>query len=203
MAVATHEPPPQTHVAPVVPPEFPRYRFSAEKYHQLAESGILAARGRVELIDGELILMSPIGPPHFGNVARLNSLLAVGLAGRAIVHVQGPVRLNDFSEPQPDLTLLKPRADFYATCFPAPEDVLLIIEVMDTSAGYDRGVKVKLYAAAGIAEVWLVDLNLESVEVYRRPSGGQYTEVRIRKRGESVSPEAFPDFILTVDAILG
>ncbi len=184
-------------------PTFERYRFSVDDYHRMAEAGILGEDDRVELIDGEVITMSPIGLRHLSCVDRLNALLVGGLGPRAIVRVQGSVRLGDRSEPEPDLVLLRPRDDFYGTSPATAGDVLTLIEVMDSSAPYDRGTKLGLYARAGVAEVWLVDLNQERVELHRRPLSGVHTEILIRPRGQTVSPEAFPDLVLAVDAILG
>jgi Uma2 family endonuclease len=187
----------------IAPPQYERYRFTVDDYHRMAEAGILGEDDRVELIDGEIITMSPIGSRHLACVDRLTGLLARGVGLRAIVRVQGSVRLGDRSEPEPDLVLLRPRQDYYATSPATPGDVLTIIEVMDSSAGYDRGVKLGLYARAGVAEVWLVDLNKAWIEVHRRPVSGVHAEIQIRQRGESVSPEAFPDLVLAVDSILG
>jgi Uma2 family endonuclease len=184
-------------------PPLERYRFTVDDYHRMAEAGILNEDDPVELIEGEIIIMSPIGLRHLACVDRLNTLLAPGLGPRAIVRVQGSVRLSDRSEPEPDVILLRPRPDFYATSPATPADVLWLIEVMDSSASYDRGVKLGLYARSDVAEVWLVDLNEEQVELYRKPLSGRYTEISIRPRGQSVAPEAFPDFVLGVDAILG
>jgi len=182
---------------------YDRYLFSVEDYHRMAEAGILGEHARVELIEGEIVAMSPIGLRHLSCVDRLTSLLTAGLGPRAIVRVQGSIRLGGRSEPQPDLVLLKPRGDFYSTSHAKPEEILAVIEVMDSSAAYDRGVKLSLYAREGITEVWLVDLNDERVDVHRRPVSRFYTDHQIRLRGESLSPEAFPDLVLGVDDILG
>src|SRR4051794_18568774 len=152
------------------PPLYEPYRFTVDAYHRMAEAGILGRKERVELIDGEVITMSPIGLRHLSTVDRLARLLIGGLGGRPIVRGPGSIRLGDSSEPQPDLVLLRPRADFYATSHARPEDIFAVVEVMDSSAVYDRGVKLALYARGGIAEVWLVDLNQERVEVYRGPA---------------------------------
>jgi Uma2 family endonuclease len=191
---------PSVEEQPVLPE---RRRFSIEEYHRMGEAGILGREERVELIDGEIVVMSPIGNRHMGCVDILTELLVQGLVPRAIVRVQGSVRLMNRSEPQPDIALLRRRADFYTTAPATADEVLTLIEVIDTSAAYDRGFKRDFYARSGIAELWLVDLNLEQVEVYRKPSARGYKEARIAARGESVSPEAFPDFVLGVDAILG
>jgi Uma2 family endonuclease len=198
MAIATA---PSSVETPPVLPE--RRRFSIEEYHRMGEAGILGREERVELIDGEIVVMSPIGNRHITCVDRLNRMLVQGLGDRAIVRVQNPVRLASRSEPEPDFALLRPRDDFYAGNPATEKEVLTFIEVMETSARYDRGFKRDFYARSGIAELWLVDLNLERVEVYRKPAAGEYTEMRIAARGQNVSPEAFPELVLGVDAILG
>lgn len=184
-------------------PPYGTHRFSVEDYHRMAEAGILSKDAHVELIEGEIVAMSPLGARHLACVDRLTALLVPGVGPRAIVRVQGSIRLGDRSEPEPDLVLLRPRQDFYATIPATAGDVLTLIEVMDSSATYDRVIKLGLYARAGVAEVWLVDLNKEWIEVHRRPISGVHTEIQIRPRGESVSPEAFPDLVLAVDSILG
>ncbi len=181
-----------------------RYRFTVDEYDRLAQAGVLTQCDRVELLDGEIVEMTPIGDRHASVVARLTSLFAERLRSRSIVWPQNPVGLRVVrSVPQPDVALLRPRADFYATARPGPEDVLLLIEVMDISAETDRGVKLPLYARAGISEVWLVDLGTDSLEVYRRPAAAGYAEARALRRGDRVSPQAFPDLTLTADDLLG
>jgi len=180
-----------------------RRRFTVEDYYQMADVGILAPKERVELIEGEILVMSPIGNPHQACVDRLNDFSVPRLTGRAIVRVQGSIRLGKRSAPQPDLVLLRPRPDFYASGFANAQDVFLVIEVMDTSARYDRGIKLPLYARAGISEVWLVDLKEQCIEVYRKPVSGAYTERAIYTRGQSLTPAAFPDVVLAVNDILG
>jgi Uma2 family endonuclease len=147
--------------------------------------------------------MAPIGSRHAACVKRLNNLFSRQVGDRAVVGVQDPVRLDEYSEPQPDLTLLRPRPDYYAGGHPGPEDVLLVVEVAETSAEYDRQIKVPLYARAGIREVWLVDLAASAVEVYREPTPEGYRQVRRFGRGETLSPEALPDINLALDDILG
>ncbi|GIX47743.1 MAG: hypothetical protein KatS3mg131_1954 [Candidatus Tectimicrobiota bacterium] len=181
----------------------PKRRFTVAEYHKMAEAGILGEDDRVELIEGELVAMSPIGSRHATCVRRLNALLSRGAGERAIVDVQNPVRLGEHSEPQPDLALLKPRADFYAAEHPGPEDLLLVVEVAETSAEYDREVKVPLYARFGVPEVWLVDLAGECVEVYRHPSPQGYQVVQTLRRGDTVAPLLLPELSLAVDALLG
>jgi Uma2 family endonuclease len=177
--------------------------FTVEEYHRMAEAGILSEDDRVELIEGEIVRMSPIGSRHAACVGRLTQQLVVQVGGRAIVRVQNPIRLGEHSEPQPDLALLRPRADFYAEAHPGPEDTLLIVEVSETSAAPDLEVKVPLYARFGVPEVWLVDLAGERLEVFRNPSPQGYQDLRILRGGEVITPLLLPDLSLAVEAILG
>jgi len=176
--------------------------FTVAEYHKMAEAGILSEDDRVELLEGEVVRMAPIGLRHATCVRRLNRLFSKWVGERAIVDVQNPIRLGEHSEPQPDVALLKPRPDFYATSHPGPEDVVLVIEVAETSAAVDREVKVPLYARFGVPEVWLVDLAEDRVEVFREPSAQGYREVRVLRRGESVAPALLPDLAVPVDAVL-
>jgi Uma2 family endonuclease len=176
--------------------------FTVEEYERMTETGILAEDDRVELIEGMIIEMTPIGSRHAACVARLTHLLTQRLGNQAIVWVQNPVRLSRHSEPQPDLALLRPRHDFYAGGHPEPADVQLLIEVADASLETDRTVKVPLYAKAGIPETWVVDLEGGRVEVFRGPNPDGYESVRAVPRGESVAPEAFPVATLAVGDLL-
>jgi Uma2 family endonuclease len=180
-----------------------RRLFNVVEYHQMAQAGILGEDDRVELIEGEIVEMAPIGSRHQAGVDRLAELFFRQVADRAVVRVQGPIRLGVRSEPQPDITLLLRRPDFYAIYHPGPRDVLLVVEVSDTTIDYDRQVKVPLYAPYGIPELWVVVLELEVVEIYRRPTAEGYQEVSQARRGQRLSPEAFPDLELAVDDILG
>jgi Uma2 family endonuclease len=178
-------------------------RFTVHEYHRMAEAGIIGEDERVELIEGEIVAMAPIGRRHVSCVARLTHLFARGVGDRAVVLVQSPIRLTDDAEPQPDLAILHPREDFYNQEAAGPHDALLIIEVADTSARYDRQVKVPLYAQAGIPEVWLVDLTTDGVTIYREPEPEGYAQVRLATGSDALSPLAFPEFVLTVDRVLG
>jgi Uma2 family endonuclease len=180
-----------------------RRRFTVDEYHRMAEAGILGEDDRVELLEGEIVEMSPIGWRHQACVDRLTQRLVPALQDRAILRPQGPIRLSPDSEPQPDLVVLRPRADFYAEGGPGPEDVLWLIEISDTSLRYDRDVKVPLYARYGIPEVWVVDLAEERVLVYRDPDPAEgYRSVQALGRGARLAPRAFPDLELAVDEIL-
>jgi Uma2 family endonuclease len=153
-----------------------RHRLTVDQYHQMARAGVLAADARVELIEGEIIDMAPIGTGHWSVVSRLTDIFASALHGKAIVSVQSSLRLGDFSEPEPDLAVFKYRADFYAERHPTAADTLLVIEVADTTAPYDRNVKVPLYAKHGVPEVWIIDLEASIVRFYRRPEGERYLD---------------------------
>ena len=181
----------------------PRWRFTVADYHRMAEAGILHEDDRVELIEGEIVQMSPIGSKHAGNVDRLAHFFLPRLQGRAIVRVQNPIQMGDYSEPEPDLVLLRPRDDFYTSAHPTPADVLLVIEVAETSAAYDRQDKAALYARGGIPEYWVADLGQASLIVYCDPTPDGYTTVRVLRRGEAIRPLAFPDLEVAVTDLLG
>lgn len=142
----------------------------------MMEAGILLEGDRIELLDGEIVEMTPIGPRHVSCVARLHRLLLQALSDGAFISSQGVVRLDRFSEPQPDVIVLRPRDDDYATGHPAPEETLLVVEVADSSLRFDRGIKLPLYAAAGVPEVWIVDLEHDRVEIHRSPEDGAFTD---------------------------
>lgn len=180
-----------------------RRHFSVAEYYRMAEAGVLSEDDRVELIEGEIIEMNPIGSRHAACVGRLTELFGRLASGRAIVWVQNPVRVNDYSEPLPDVTLLKPRADFYAQANPRPMDVLLIIEVADSTVDFDRTIKKTLYARGGISEMWIVNLPEETIEIYTQPLNDTYQEIRIAKRGESMAVKSIPNLTVDADAILG
>ena len=169
-----------------------RHRFTVEDYYQMGDSGLFAPDQRLELLEGEVIEMAAIGSRHAATVTRLNHILMQALGDRAIVAVQNPVRVSDLTEPQPDLALLRWRADFYRDGHPTPEDVLLLIEVSDTTAAWDRNVKRPLYAAAGITEVWIVDLGQGVVEVATEPGPDGYSNVTQVESG-TLAPLAIPD----------
>lgn len=179
-----------------------RRRFTVDEYYKMAEAGILHEDDRVELIEGEIVQMSPIGSRHAACVMRLIQFFSQQGGQRVLVNAQNPIRLSDDTEPQPDIALLRPRPDFYASSHPGPEDILLVIEVADTSGPYDRQVKVPLYARSGIVETWLVDLPGGTIEVYRIPSPEGYRQIQIVRRGERLAPAALPDLELSADDFL-
>jgi Uma2 family endonuclease len=178
-------------------------RFTVEEYLRMGESGIILPDERVELIEGEIIQMTPIGPPHAGTVAHLLTLLVRGAGERAVVWPQNPLHLGDRSMPQPDLILLKARPTFYTDAHPTGDDVLLLIEVADSSIRYDRLRKLQLYARFGIPEYWILNIPESCIEVYRTPAGDGYQDFRRWVAGECVAPEVLPDLVIEVGALLG
>jgi Uma2 family endonuclease len=180
----------------------PKHRISVKEYYRMAETGELAPDARVELLDGQIIDMSPIGPFHGRVTKYLNQVFSTASRGRWIVGVQDPARLDDHSEPQPDLTLLKPSADFYGKGHPQPGDVFLLVEISDTSLEKDQEIKLPAYARAGIVEVWIVNLNEQTIEVYRQPHFAGYSSKVILGAGDKASPQAFPDVSLDVAELL-
>jgi len=172
--------------------------FTVDEYYEMARSHILAPTDRVELIEGEIVQMTPIGSNHAGVVACLYSFFSKNLGEKAIVWVQNPLRLSRYSEPEPDIALLKPRSDFYRNNHPAPEDVWLIIETADSSIAYDRQIKTPLYARHGIPELWIVDLNRKAIEAYSQPSPEGYGFTQTVQSGQSLSPIHFPELVLPV-----
>jgi Uma2 family endonuclease len=181
----------------------PKRLISLDDYHRMAADGLFSEDDRVELIEGEIVEMTPVGPRHAGSVRRLDALFTAELGPRVLVDTQNPIELGGWSEPEPDLALLVPQDDFYASRTPTSDDVFLLVEVADSSAGYDRQVKAPLYARAGIAEYWLLDLPAGLLEVHRRPGPAGYREVRRLRRGESIAAKAFPDVGFAVSDLLG
>ena len=177
-------------------------QFTVAEYNRMAETGILSERDRVELIQGEIVRMNPIGSRHAACVTRLNMLLTERLAQTVLVSVQNPVEIDEMSELQPDVVLLKPRDDFYAAGHPRPDDILLVIEVADSSLDYERQVKLPIYAKAGIAEVWLVDLAEKCVDVYSQPDGERSSAHARYGSTEQVSPASIADLTVAVEDIV-
>ena len=180
-----------------------RHRFTRDEYHRMARTGILKPDARVELIDGDVVEMSPIGRRHNSRVDWLTDTFTGSLRGRAIVRVQGSIVLDDNDEPEPDLVLLRFRDDYYTDSDARPADVLLIVEVADASEAYDRRTKTPLYARHGIPELWIVDLNRDRITRYIDSTPGGYATTRVFRRGDSLSPLAFPTLVIDVDDILG
>lgn len=179
----------------------PYHRWSVEEYHQMARSGLLNETDRVELIEGELIDMAPIGSKHAFRVDSVARALQLAAGKRFLVRVQNPILLGEHSEPQPDIAVVKNKN--YAEAHPGVEDVLLIVEVSDTTLAYDRDVKLALYACHGIPEVWLLDVNAGELTVYREPAEGQYRLIRKPTRAAAVSPVLVPGVTITLAEVLG
>lgn len=182
--------------------ELLKRRFDADEYQRMGRAGILTEDDRVELINGEIITMTPIGPRHNAAVNRATRALVGAVGTQAIVQVQGSVRFDLSSEPQPDLVLLRPEPDFYASRLPGAADILLIIEIAESSIDYDREVKSRLYATAGVREYWLVDLGAGIVTRASAPSGGAFLQHQLYRPGESIAPDALPLCSIPVDALL-
>jgi Uma2 family endonuclease len=180
-----------------------RHRVTVNEYHRMGEAEIFSEDDRVELINGEIIDMTPIGSRYASVVDELNYRLIRQIAGTYRIRVQNPLQLAEDTEPQPDLAIVRRRSDRYAGAHPAPQDVLLLIEVADTSASYDRSVKIPLYARHSIPEVWLVDLADESVEVFRNPALTGYVDVDRHERGESLKPLLMPEVEIDLVDLFG
>jgi Uma2 family endonuclease len=177
--------------------------FTVDEYYRMADAGILTQEDRVELIDGEIIEVSPIGVRHLGCVNAANAAFSQAFRGRAVVSVQNPLQLSNYTEPEPDIVLLKFRADSYRGKKPEAADALLVVEVSDTTFAYDSEVKLPLYAEAGIPEVWIENLIEDLLMVYRHPQGNTYKTHLSFKRTDSVSVETFPDLVFAVSDLLG
>src|SRR6266852_2273262 len=177
--------------------------FTVDEYYRMAEAGILSEDSRVELIEGEIIQMSPIGRRHASCVSRANKLFITTLGDRILLSPQNPVHLSNITELQPAILLLKPRADFYASKHPVAEDTYLVLEVSDTTLRYDRDRKVPLYAKSGVPEVWIEDLQANVILVYRNPAGQCYSTSLTLHRGEQISLAAFPEITFKFDDLLG
>ncbi len=184
-----------------------RHRITVSDYLRMAEAGILRDDDRVELIEGEIVDMPPIGAAHAGTLIQLTRLFMQRAGTRALVSVQNPLRLGEDlgedSMPQPDLVLLRPRPDCYRTGHPGPEDVLLVVEVCDSSSAYDREVEVPLYARHGVPEVWLADLTRGVVERCRHPGPDGYAAIETCQGRDRLAPERLPDVSLAVSEIMG
>ena len=167
-------------------PVLKRYRFSVGDYHRMAELQFFPTGQQIELLNGEIVEMSPINSKHASTVGLLAKFLILQLLDRAFVNIQNPIALDEFSEPEPDLWVAKPRPDFYKNAHPSPEDILFLIEVADSSLAKDRTVKLPLYAAAGIPEIWLVNLEEECVEVHTEPSANGYGKTQVFRKGEII-----------------
>jgi Uma2 family endonuclease len=180
-----------------------QHRFTAADYYRMAEAGVLKRDARVELLDGRIVDRSPIGPLHGGSVKRLIRLFSRLSAGRWLVSAQDPIHLDEYSEPQPDLMLLKPAEDDYTSRHPRPEDVYLVVEVAEASLDFDRAEELPAYGHAGIPEVWILNLRAWTLEVYREPHFSGYGSNRALGGGDTAFPLAFPDAVVHVAELLG
>jgi Uma2 family endonuclease len=187
----------------MLPAGIERHRFDVEEYHRMLEAGVLSEDDRVELIGGEIVDMTPIGGPHLSCVVALTHLLVMAAGGRYFVSVQNPIRLGPSDEPQPDVSLIRTQPEPDAEGPPGSDEVLLVIEVADTSLAYDRDVKLPVYARARIPEVWIVDLRGRKVEVYADPASGGYRVFRAAGPSEQLSSETVEGLSLSVDEVLG
>jgi Uma2 family endonuclease len=181
---------------------YERHRINLDEYHRMVQAGVFDSESRVELVNGELIEMPPIRPPHASGVERLLNRFAIHLVERAWIRCQDPVTLVPDSEPQPDLVLARFEAGQYSDHHPAAEEILLAVEVAQTTLQMDRKIKIPLYARSGIREVWLVNLIDDEIVVHREPSGAWYGLTKTYRRGEAISPLAFPDTAFLVDDLL-
>lgn len=186
----------------LVPVEIRRRLFTADEYQRMGEVGILSENDRVELIEGEIVTKMTIGSRHNASVDRAVRAFVIGLGDRAIVRVQGSFRLSGYSEPEPDLVLLRPQADFYASRLPGPADVFLVVEVADSSLEFDRRVKARIYAEYRVLEFWLADLRENVLTRYSEPRAGAYEQVRQYHRGETLAPMLLPDCPIPADVLL-
>ncbi len=179
------------------------HRFTVDEYHSLSETGILHEDDNVELIEGRIVDMVPIGSKHASCVNRIIELFADKLQKAAIVSSQNPIYLGEHSEPEPDIAVLKRKDDFYRNKHPSSQDIFLIIEIADASLEYDKFIKIPLYAKAGIQEVWLINLLENTIETYRSPSIDGYKIITRISPAETASPLSFPDIIIKAGELLG
>jgi Uma2 family endonuclease len=182
--------------------EVTRRLFTVDDYYRMVDAGILGKKDRVELIRGEILEMSPIGPPHDGSVLRANNNLFAIVGKRAIVGIQGSIRLSEYDEPQPDIYLLRPRDDFYTRRHAGSADIFLIIEIADSSLEYDRTIKAELYAEKGVPEYWVADIPSDCVWAYSERRGKKYRRIDQLHRGDFRVPKLLPDCRIPVDIFL-
>jgi Uma2 family endonuclease len=178
-----------------------RRHFTIRDYARMREAGILNEDDRVELIDGEIYVMSPLGPRHVALLIRLNKLLVGAVQNEAVISPQNSIQLDDYTEPQPDLAVLHPQEDDYEAQLPQPDDIFFLIEIVDTTAEYDREVKLPRYATSRIAEVWVVDVNEQTVEQYTQVFEGNYTSVKKHFRGMTIQSTTVPRIRLNINQI--
>ena len=183
-------------------PRVARHKLTVEEYYRMAEVGVLAHDARVELIEGEVIDMAPIGSKHYSAVARLHRMLQLAWADKAMVVAQSPLRLSKRSEPEPDIVVLKPRDDFYASALPTGPDSLLVVEVSDTTLAYDVRIKAPLYARHGVPEYWVFDLSGQRLRIFRQPQGDTWTDVTSIESPALVALPGLPGITLNLEGLL-
>lgn len=180
-----------------------RHKLTVSNYHAMGKAGILPGDARIELINGQLLEMAPIGSEHNGGVNWLNHALVRAIGDRAIVQVQGSTRLDEQTEPQPDFAVLRPRDDFYRGFHAGAGDILLLVEIADGSLKFDRVIKRPLYARAGIPEYWIVNLVDGEVEICRQPGASGYAQVQTARRGDVIEPALLSGVTISVSDLLG
>lgn len=183
-------------------PAIARRKFRVEEICKMVEVGILPEESGWELIDGEVIHRMTIGSKHAGTIIRLGKLFERKIGDKTLVSIQNPIHIDDYNEPEPDIAILKPREDFYAESHPLPDNILLLIEISDSTIKFDREVKKTLYAEAEIAEFWLVNLKDNTIECYSSPKNGNYRLAQILEKGETVKSGTIENLILNVEEIL-
>ncbi len=181
---------------------FKKHLTDVVEWQKMGEAGIFPAESHLELINGEIIEMAPIGSNHAGHLNRLNQVLNQAILSQAIISIQNPLQLNDLSEPEPDLMLLRSNADFYRTRHPNANDVLLLIEVADSSLSYDQNQKLRLYALHQIPEYWILNLADKSIEVYRQPKTGLYEEKTTLQSGDKITLSQLQNISIKIADIL-
>ena len=193
-----------TQTLPRTKPDSPRKRlFTRKEYHAMGKAGIFEYKERVELLEGEIIVMSPVGNRHAFCVDQLNyEFAALNISRRAIVRVQNPAATSPTSEPEPDLMLMAYKDDRYVSGHPGPQDILLLVEVSDSSLSYDTNVKLRHYARVGVREVWIADLRNDQIVSHTEPSLEGYLVSRTYRLGDTISPTAFPDIQISVNDII-
>lgn len=175
-----------------------RMRITTDRYQKMVAVGVLTKYDRIELIEGELLQMAPIGAKHAALTARLTRLFNLAVGDSAVVFPGGPVNLGDFSEPQPDIVLLKHRADYYSSGIPGAADVLLLIEVSDSTLAFDQGDKLALYARYGVPEYWIIDVEGRRIITHREPTANGYARKFESAAANAVAPQAFPNVTIVV-----
>ena len=192
--------PPETPAAAA--PTRETRKFTVAEYYLMAEVGILGPNERVELIEGDIIVMAPVGPGHAGSVEIIGNLLVRKLDEQFVVRIQNPIHLDDGSEPQPDIVVARQRDDYYTAAHPTPADILLIVEVAQSSLEYDRDVKAHLYGRNAITETWVKNLPEDCIERFTEPGPAGYVQHTVRRRGETITPVSFPALELAVADLL-